>query len=223
MLNNQTIKGVAILIAGQLVLGCSSMNRTGKGGIIGAGAGGVIGGVIGKQSGNTAVGAIIGAVVGGAAGASIGRYMDKQAAELQRDLENARVERVGEGIKITFNSGILFDTDSVQLRNDAKSNLNQLAGTLNKYEDTNIIIEGHTDSSGPTRYNQELSEDRAESVARYLEAQRVGATRIRTLGHGEENATADNNTATGRQANRRVEVAIFANSKLKKAAEAGGI
>lgn len=203
--------------------GCSGMSSTARGGVIGAGAGGVIGGVIGHQTGNTGLGVIIGAGVGGAAGAGIGRYMDKQAAELQRDLQNARVERVGEGIKITFNSGILFETDSTQVKNAAKDNLTELAKTLNKYEDTGVLVEGHTDSSGATRYNQELSEDRAQAVASYLEIQRVKAERIRSIGQGEEKPVADNATEQGRRANRRVEVAIFANEKLKKAAEAGKI
>lgn len=204
-------------------VGCSNMNRTGKGGVIGAGVGGTIGGVIGHQSGNTALGVLIGATVGGATGAGIGRYMDKQAAELQRDLQNARVERVGEGIKITFNSGILFDTDSTQVKNDAKTNLDELAQTLNKYVDTKVIIEGHTDSTGGTRYNQELSEDRAEAVSNYLQVQQVKGDRITSSGKGEELPVGDNNTAAGQRANRRVEVAIIANEKLKKAAEQGKI
>src|SRR4051812_20114840 len=113
----------ALLVAFGLLAGCANMNNAGKGGMIGAGTGGVIGGLIGRASGNTAAGAIIGAAVGGTAGAAIGHYMDKQAAELQRDLKDAKVERVGEGIKITFNSGILFDVDSDKLRPEAKTNL----------------------------------------------------------------------------------------------------
>jgi outer membrane protein OmpA-like peptidoglycan-associated protein len=206
-----------------IVAGCSNMSRTAKGGWIGGASGAVLGGVIGKQAGNTAAGAIIGAALGGAAGASIGHYMDKQAEELQRDLRNARVERVGEGIQITFNSGILFDTDSTLIKNDAKTNLNDLAKTLNKYADTNIVVEGHTDSLGRTRYNQELSEDRAEAVSNYLQSQNVMGQRIRTSGKGEEQPAASNETEEGRAANRRVEVAIFANEKLKKAAEDGKI
>jgi len=221
-MKRERILGLAVLLAGQSFMGCSA-NRTTKGAVIGVGTGGAIGGVIGKQSGNTAAGVIIGAAIGGAAGASIGRYMDRQAAELQRDLENVRVERVGEGIKITFNSGILFDTDSTLVRNDAKTNLDQLAKTLNKYADTNVVVEGHTDSSGATRYNQELSEDRADAVSTYLQAQGVQGQRINAAGKGEENPVGNNDTTSGRQANRRVEVAIFANEKLKKAAEAGRI
>src|SRR4051812_26779114 len=147
-----------------LLAGCADMNRAGKGGLIGAGAGGVVGGLIGRASGNTAAGAIIGAAIGGTAGAAIGHYMDKQAEELQRDLKDAKVERVGEGIKITFNSGILFDVNSDRLRPEAQANLQNLAKVLNKYADTEIMVQGHTDSSGKDDYNLSLSEHRAASV-----------------------------------------------------------
>ncbi|MDX5345834.1 MAG: OmpA family protein, partial [Hymenobacteraceae bacterium] len=176
---------------------------------------------IGKAAGNTAAGAIIGAAVGGIAGAAIGRHMDKQAEELRRDLENARVERVGEGIKITFNSGILFATNSSQLQQSAMNDLDDLATTLKKYEDTNILIEGHTDDVGAEDYNQKLSERRAESVSNYLKTRGVSGTRISAVGHGELSPVADNTSEAGRQQNRRVEVAIFANEKMKKAAEKG--
>src|SRR5512132_3375339 len=111
---------VFLLCLSLLGLGCSASNTV-KGGAIGAAAGGLLGAVIGKQAGNTAVGAIIGAAVGGTAGALIGRYMDKQAEELQNDIKDAKIERVGEGIKITFNSGILFKTNSADLQPEAKA------------------------------------------------------------------------------------------------------
>lgn len=204
-----------------LLAGCADMNRAGKGGLIGAGAGGLVGGIIGKASGNTAAGAIIGAAVGGTAGAAIGHYMDRQAEELQRDLKDAKVERVGEGIKITFNSGILFDVNSDQLRSDARANLKNLAKVLNKYDDTEILVQGHTDSTGKDAYNQELSERRAASVGGALLDDGVKRGRIEESGMGEKHPVADNSTASGRQANRRVEVAIWANEKLKKAAKEG--
>ncbi|HEX9641713.1 MAG TPA: glycine zipper domain-containing protein, partial [Candidatus Krumholzibacteria bacterium] len=125
------------------VAGCAT--KTQGGAIIGAGAGGAIGAIIGERSGNTAMGALIGAAIGGAAGAYIGHYMDKQAEEIQRDLEGATVERVGEGIKITFDSGILFDINKAALQPAAQANLDRLAVILQKYADTNILIEGHTD------------------------------------------------------------------------------
>lgn len=209
-------------LAAALAAGCG-MNNAGKGGLIGAGAGGVVGGMIGKQSGNTAAGAIFGAAVGGTAGAAIGHYMDRQAAELQRDLKDAKVERVGEGIKITFASGILFDVDSDRLRPEAKANLANLADVLKKYDDTEIMVQGHTDNTGASGHNLKLSERRADSVADMLKSDGVKGGRIDESGVGETQPVASNGTADGRQANRRVEVAIWANEKLKTAAKDGKI
>jgi outer membrane protein OmpA-like peptidoglycan-associated protein len=199
------------------------LTKTTKGGLIGAAAGGVIGGVVGKKTGNTAAGVIVGAAVGGAAGAIIGRRMDKQAEELQREMEGAKVERVGEGIKITFDSGILFAHNSSQLSATAQSNIAELAQTLKKYGDTNVLIQGHTDATGAADYNQSLSVRRANSVSAYTTRQGISASRITTEGYGESMPVASNNTETGKQANRRVEIAIYANEKLKKAAEKGQI
>ncbi|MEQ9438975.1 MAG: OmpA family protein [Cyclobacteriaceae bacterium] len=213
----------SILASVQFLSGCASTNNTTKGGAIGAGAGGAVGAVIGNASGNTAVGAIIGASVGGAAGAVIGRQMDKQAEELQKDLENATVERVGEGIKITFDSGLLFDFDSDDLRATTEQDLSEMAETLKKYDDTSILIEGHTDASGAEDYNQDLSEERANSVATYLQQLGVKDNRLSIQGYGEDQPVADNDTDAGRQQNRRVEVAIFANDKMVKAAKRGNL
>lgn len=204
-----------------LFAGCAT--RTGNGALIGAGAGGALGGLIGHASGNTAAGAIIGAAVGGTAGAAIGNYMDKQAAELQRDLKNAKVERVGEGIKITFDSGILFDVDSDKLQPAATANLKNLAQVLNKYDDTEIMVQGHTDNTGTSDHNMRLSGRRAESVGEALQRDGVKSGRIDEKGLGETQPVADNGSTTGRQENRRVEVAIWANDKLKKAAKDGKI
>jgi outer membrane protein OmpA-like peptidoglycan-associated protein len=213
--------GIVFIVVSALVLtGCSASNTV-KGGAIGAGAGGVLGAVIGKQAGNTALGAIIGAVVGGTAGALIGNYMDKQAEEMQKDIEGAKVERVGEGIKITFDSGILFAVNSSDLTTTAKANISKLATILNKYPDTHILVEGHTDSTGSAEYNQKLSERRASSVSNHATSLGVLGTRFQTVGYGEMQPVSPNSTATGRQANRRVEIAIYANDDLKKAAEKG--
>jgi len=211
---------VAAILLSQVLTGCKSNNTT-KGGAIGAGAGSVIGGVIGHKSGNTAAGAIIGAAVGGATGAIIGRQMDKQAEELQRDLEGAKVERVGEGILITFDSGLLFESNSSELQSATKTNLTELAGTLNKYDDTNVLIEGHTDNTGEEPYNQKLSERRADAVQNFLVTQGVDGSRVTTRGYGEEKPVASNDTEGGRASNRRVEVAIYANEKMKKLAKKG--
>jgi outer membrane protein OmpA-like peptidoglycan-associated protein len=206
-----------VLIAG--VHESCGLSRTAKGTGIGAAAGGAVGAIIGKQTGNTAVGAIIGAAIGGAAGAYIGNYMDKQAEEMQRDLEGAKVERVGEGIKITFDSGILFDFDKADLRPVAKTNLQKLGVILNKYADTNVLIEGHTDSKGSDQYNLDLSRRRAQSVSGYVAGLGVDSARFTTMGYGEAQPIATNDTDEGRQQNRRVELAIWANDKLKKAAQ----
>lgn len=214
---------IGVIANVQFLSGCASMNNTTKGGAIGAGAGGAAGAVIGNASGNTAVGAIIGAAVGGAAGAVIGRQMDKQAEELEEDLEGATVERVGEGIKITFDSGLLFDIDSDQLRSETKEDLSEMAETLQEYDDTNILIEGHTDATGSDNYNQSLSEERAASVANYLQSIGVSNNRLITEGYGEEQPIAENETEAGRQQNRRVEVAIYANEDMVKAAERGDL
>jgi outer membrane protein OmpA-like peptidoglycan-associated protein len=214
---------IALIYSMVLFSGCKSWSRAEKGAAIGAGAGAAAGAAIGHQSGNTAVGAIIGAAVGGAAGGLIGTYMDKQAEEIKNDVKGAKVERIGEGIKITFDSGILFAVNSHDLNENSKENIRQLAQTLKKYEDTNILIEGHTDSTGEEAYNQTLSERRANSVSNYLKSNGVTGSRITTVGYGENQPIASNETEAGRSQNRRVEVAIFANEKLKRAAERGDI
>ena len=207
----------AVLVAGSI--GCSSWSRSQKGAATGAAAGAVVGGVIGHQSGNTAAGAIIGAAVGGAAGAWIGHYMDEQAEEMERDLEGAKIERIGEGIKITFDSGLLFDVDKAAVKPKSKESLTNLAVILNKYDDTDILLEGHTDATGTEEHNLELSRLRAQSVSNYLAEHEVKVTRFTIMGYGEDQPIADNDTAEGRAQNRRVEVAIYANDDLKKVAE----
>jgi outer membrane protein OmpA-like peptidoglycan-associated protein len=203
--------------------GCKRWARTAKGGAIGAGVGGVIGGAIGSDKDKTVVGAIIGAAVGGAAGAAIGLYMDKQAHEIQNDVKGAKVERIGEGIRITFESGILFDVNSYTLKEDAKTNIKELARVLQKYDDTNVLIEGHTDASGSDELNQKLSEQRADAVADYAKSLGISGMRMAVKGYGEKQPVADNETDEGKQKNRRVEIGIIANKKLKKAAKRGDI
>lgn len=213
---------VGLCFSISLLMGCGASNAL-KGGAIGAGAGGVAGGVIGHQVGNTAAGAIIGAAVGGTTGALIGRHMDKQAEEMRQKLENAEIERVAEGIKITFDSGILFAIDSSELQPAARTTIESMAKVLNDYPDSNILIEGDTDNTGTSEYNQALSERRAQAVADYHKRLGVAGSRITTIGLGESNPVASNDTVDGRQQNRRVEVAIFANDALKQAAENGNL
>jgi outer membrane protein OmpA-like peptidoglycan-associated protein len=201
-----------VLVAISLALGISacSAKRRDTGAVIGAAAGGVVGGVIGNQTGSTARGAIIGAVVGGAAGAIIGHQMDQQAKELQQNIPGATVTRVGEGIVVTFASGLLYDFDSDIVRAEAAQNLSTLAASLGKYPNTDLLIVGHTDSVGTDQYNQGLSERRARAASNYLIGQGVNAGRLQAVGRGETEPIAENNTEPGRQLNRRVEVAIYA-------------
>jgi outer membrane protein OmpA-like peptidoglycan-associated protein len=212
----------AFLVLSLAVSGCASLNNAeiygGGGAALGAGVGAIVGNQFGHHS---VIGALVGAAVGGTAGALIGANMDKQAAELRNDLKGAKVERVGEGIKITFDSGILFATGSSVVQPEAVENINHLAATLNKYPDTNVVVEGHTDSTGKEERNQELSERRATSVGNLLKSRNVLPTRISTMGYGATQPVASNDTAEGRQQNRRVEIAIFANDRMKKAAQNG--
>ncbi|HUX34015.1 MAG TPA: OmpA family protein, partial [Gemmatimonadaceae bacterium] len=191
---------------------CASLSRKEKGAAIGAAAGGVVGGVIGNQTGSTARGAIIGAVVGGAAGAIIGHQMDQQAKELQQNIPGATVTRVGEGIAVTFASGLLYDFDSDVVRADAAQNLRSLAASLEKYPNTDLLIVGHTDAVGTSDYNQALSQRRATAAADYLMGQGVASARLQAVGRGETEPIAPNDTEAGRQLNRRVEIAIYASA-----------
>jgi len=218
------IKGI-ILIAviaslALFSLSCGTSNAV-KGGVIGGVGGAVIGGIVGNELGNTVAGAIIGAVVGGTAGALIGNHMDKQAEEMENEIEGVEVERIGEGIKLTFDSGILFAYDSAILQPQAKTNIYKLADILKKYPDSNILIAGHTDSDGTEQYNQSLSERRAQAVSDYTKLQGVNPSRLSVIGIGEMEPIETNESVEGKQLNRRVEIAIFANEDLKAAAERG--
>lgn len=212
----KSIKSIflAFTVIGLFLSGCSSLNRTVKGGAIGTAAGGAAGAVIGRASGNTAMGAVIGATVGGVTGSIIGRQMDKQAQEIKNEVPGVSVERVGEGIVIQFENDVLFDFDKYNLQPQAKENLDKLVEILNKYPDTNIEIHGHTDSKGTPKYNQALSERRTKSVANYLIEKKINSGRLKTIGFGEDKPIASNDTEEGRAQNRRVEFAITANEKM---------
>jgi len=201
----------ALMMLSLATQGCASLNNTEKGGLIGAAAGAAAGAAIGNNNGSTAKGAILGAVLGGTAGAVIGRRMDNKAEELRRRLPNAKIERVGEGILITFDSGILFGFDSAELKPDARQNLINLATTLEDMEeDAVLMIAGHTDSTGDAGYNQSLSERRAASARSLLSSAGMPSGQLRTVGLGETEPVATNETETGQAQNRRVEVAIYA-------------
>lgn len=208
---------LALVFVLTLSLGaCANLSNTEKGAIIGTTAGAAGGAAVGKAAGGTAEGAILGAVIGGAAGALIGNRMDKKAEELDQELANAEVERVGEGIKVTFDSGLLFGFDSSELSGDARQNLSEFASSMQEFPETQILIVGHTDAKGADSYNQDLSENRAESAAGYLIQQGIRASRITTMGKGEAEPVASNDTEAGRQQNRRVEVAIFASEDYRE-------
>jgi outer membrane protein OmpA-like peptidoglycan-associated protein len=214
------MKTIKFLMAGFVLLsllsvGCKSMNKTQKGAVIGTGAGGAAGAIIGRASGNTALGAIIGATAGGVTGAIIGRQMDKQAEEMQKNIPDAKVVRVGEGIVIEFNSNILFGFDQSELTPEAKTNLDKLVVILNKYPETNIEAQGHTDSKGSISYNQALSERRASTVSYYVTGNGITASRLSINGFGESLPKYPNSTADGQAQNRRVEFLISANEKMK--------
>ena len=196
-------------------VGCKTMNKSQKGAVIGTAGGAAVGAVIGKAAGNTAMGAIIGAAAGGVTGAVIGHQMDKQAEEIKKEIPDAEVVRVGEGIVIEFNSKILFGFDQSGLTSDARTNLNKLLAILQKYPDTNIEVQGHTDSKGTTRYNQELSEERASTVSYYLSGNGITTSRLTIIGFGETLPRYTNDTDDGQSQNRRVDFVISANEKMK--------
>lgn len=210
------------VMGGLLVSGCSSthkMTNQDKGVAIGAGSGAVVGGVIGRVSGNTGLGAIIGATVGGVTGGIIGHRMDKQAEEIKKEVPGVKVERVGEGIVVEFSEAILFGYDRSDLTPKSYNSLNNLITVLNRYRDTNLEIDGHTDSKGTDTYNQTLSEKRAQAVADYLLAHNIESSRVRTVGYGERYPKYSNETESGRAGNRRVEFQITANEQMRRDAE----
>lgn len=193
--------------------GCKNMSNTTKGAVIGTGGGATLGAVIGKTLGNTAAGAIGGAVVGGTAGAIIGGNMDKKAKELEEEVEGVTVQRVEEGIAVSFDSGILFDFDSATLRSEGYDDLRKLARILNRDKDTTLMIVGHTDSRGDQDYNVSLSERRAQSASTYMISQGLASSRVKIAGRGEYEPLSENETDAGRQKNRRIEVAIYASQE----------
>jgi outer membrane protein OmpA-like peptidoglycan-associated protein len=208
-----------------LAMGCATRTRTGT--AVGAASGAAVGAGLGAAAGG-GKGAVIGAGVGAAAGAGtgalIGRYMDRQEAELRRDVRGAEIKRQGDKLLVKFDSDILFDVDEAGLRPAAKRDLKELAEVLQKYADTDLVIEGHTDSTGTRAHNEELSWRRARAVVDYLESHGVRASRMAAQGYSESRPVASNKTEEGRARNRRVQVEIAANDQLRKklAAEAEG-
>jgi len=189
-------------------------DKTRKGAVIGGVAGAIAGAIIhnNRGSGNAKRGAIVGGVVGAATGAIIGAMMDRQEREL-RQIEGVDVTRTDEDeLKVTVRNEILFDFDSAALRSSSRDELSEMAEVFNRYDDTTIVVAGHTDSTGTAAYNQRLSQRRANAVSNYLEDLGVGGSRLDANGHGESSPKSSNSTASGRQRNRRVELYIRANN-----------
>jgi outer membrane protein OmpA-like peptidoglycan-associated protein len=210
------MSAATVTVATTGLSGCASMNNKERGATVGVGTGAAIGAIIGKNTGSTARGAILGAVVGGAAGAIIGHQMDQQAKDIESQVPGATVERVGEGIAVSFPSGILFPFNSSQLMPAGRENLTRLAGILSRNPGSSVLIVGHTDNTGGDAYNMTLSQQRAQSAAGYLQTAGVAAGRIRTEGRGEAEPIDTNATEEGRARNRRVEVAIFASEQYRQ-------
>jgi outer membrane protein OmpA-like peptidoglycan-associated protein len=216
-----------------MVTGCSTVKKTNKaqrGGVIGAAGGAVIGGVIGNNVGNknnTVLGAIIGGVVGGVAGVIIGNKMDKQAEKIKNEIPGAEVQRVGEGIIVTFNEknpdgskmGVYFDFDKSDITANSKLALNKLVQIFKEYPETNILVEGHTDDKGANDYNMALSERRAVAVGNYLKSYGISASRLTINWYGETQPKTENTSDVARAENRRVEFGITANEKMKEQAK----
>lgn len=217
-----SIYGLSLATSAMLFASCSTIqnaSNTTKGAAIGTTAGGVLGAVIGGKAGNTAVGAIAGAVIGGAAGGLIGRKMDNQAKEIENAVAGAEVIKAEEGIIVKFDSGILFDFNSTQLKGDAKTNIAKLVETLNKEPDTEILVIGHTDNVGSVSANQKVSEGRAKSVRDYAVSQGLTGGRVKTEGKNFSEPIATNDTDAGRAENRRVEIVIVASEKMQQDAK----
>ncbi len=220
-------KKIAIaMMASTMLISCDAINNannTQKGAVIGTTAGAVLGGIIGNnvKKKNSALGAVIGGVVGGVAGGVIGKQMDKQAQKIESEIPGAEVTRVGEGIDVVFdeNSGVYFDTNKSNINTKSQASLAKLASIFKEFPDTNIIVEGHTDSTGDDTYNMTLSQKRANAVADYLVTQGIVRSRLTVYAHGETLPKYDNGTAEGRAKNRRVELGIVANEKMKQDAQ----
>jgi outer membrane protein OmpA-like peptidoglycan-associated protein len=218
-MNKLKINLIIVLSIVTILSGCTSWNKTNKGADIGTTVGGGVIASTGKSSGNGYMGAIPGATVGGPVGKIIGHKMDVQVEEMKKTVPDAKIERLGEGIVLEFNSNILFGFDKSLLAFDSKSNLDKLFIVLNKYNDTNIELQGYTDNKGSDIYNQELSEKRAKTVSGYLIAKGINASRITVKGYGETMPKYDNKKAAGRNQNRRVEFLITANVEMRAEAE----
>lgn len=228
----QTLKQISIIGLTALFLtaftNCEAVknaNNKQKGAVIGATGGAVLGAILGNnigKGGNGELGAVIGGVAGGAAGVIIGNKMDKQAQKIETEIPGAQVERVDDGIVVTFdeNSGVYFDTEKYNINAASQATLDKLANVLREYPDTDVLVVGHTDSTGAEAYNMTLSKQRAQSVTNYFtQTKGLSNGRFTTNWFGEQTPVADNSTEAGRAQNRRVNVAIVPNEKMVDDAE----
>lgn len=227
------IKVATIGLCAAAIVSCG--NNTGNGALIGAGGGALVGAIIGKVAGNTAVGAALGAAVGTGAGALIGKHMDKVKAEAQAELDKAKVEEVTDAnglkaVKITFDSGILFQSSQSYLNSTSKANLNKLADLMKKYSTCSVDVYGHTDSQGfknstaeqSAQKNKALSQQRAQSVVDYMQGKGVAANQFKNVvGKGDTEPVASNDTPAGMQQNRRVEIYMYASQEMVNEANNG--
>jgi outer membrane protein OmpA-like peptidoglycan-associated protein len=210
---------LAILALTVILAGCAGMNNQQKGAIGGAVAGAAAGALVSDNI----WGVLIGAAIGGTAGNLIGKHMDQQARELEQAVPSAEVQRVGEGINMTFASGLMFPINSASIDESYKDDLRAAAAVFAKYDDTDILVEGHTDDTGTDAYNLDLSKRRAQSVAEFLEGQGLAASRMRTEAFGESQPKYENDSEANRSKNRRVELAIYANDEMKADAKDGAL
>jgi outer membrane protein OmpA-like peptidoglycan-associated protein len=229
MKKNFLILATGIVLMSQTLISCDNTRRASKqskGVAIGAASGAVIGGILGNNVGNkknTALGAVIGAAVGGVAGGIIGNKMDKQAEKIKTEIPGAKVERVAEGITVTFDennpdgskAGVYFATGKYNITANSRLAVDKLVKIFTEYPETNILVEGHTDNVGTAESNNLLSQRRAEAVAAELKADGLSSNRLTVKWYGETQPKADNATAEGRASNRRVEFSITANEKMK--------
>ncbi len=222
---------IGALCALMLLTGCSTMNNTQKGAAYGGGGGAALGAAIGAIAGRgkgAAIGAAVGGAVGAGAGALIGRRMDKQQAELEAQMANAKIEEITDqnglqAIKVTFPDGILFATGKSDLNATSIAELSKLSVSLAQNPDTDITINGHTDNTGSRAVNEKLSLERAKSVENFLVGQGLSVKRFTANGLAYDVPVADNSTVEGRAQNRRVEIFLTANNKMIQDAQTGAL
>lgn len=223
VLKQTTLALMSLILIGSL-MSCEATrnaNNKQKGAVIGATSGALLGAIIGNNAGkggNGALGAVVGGVVGGTAGVLIGDRMDKQAQKIEEEIPGAQVERIDDGIVVTFdeNSGVYFATNKYDLNEASRANLDKLANILKEYPDTNVLVVGHTDSTGPMEFNMTLSKNRAQSVTNYfVQNKGLSSGRFTTNWNGPNSPVADNATTEGRAKNRRVNIGIVPNEKMK--------